>query len=195
MHLRLELLPRPREDRLRRCVSRAPVHRVEIERSAAAAADMRIDADTAVSHQQRAHAGGMRRIDHGGALAVSSPAHGCLTSSMPCRTPRGGRRREASHRRPSDRPLHRADDARWSSAPASTRPASRTSIIGCVTETDEQGSCVARSAVLAAGWPIEVPGVTLNRFCGSGQTGGELRRARRSRRARTTSSTPAASRA
>jgi acetyl-CoA acetyltransferase family protein len=43
-------------------------------------------------------------------------------------------------------------------------------IIGCVTETDEQGSCVARSAVLGAGWPIEVPGVTLNRFCGSGQT-------------------------
>ena len=43
-------------------------------------------------------------------------------------------------------------------------------IIGCVTETDEQGACVARSAVLAAGWPVEVPGVTLNRFCGSGQT-------------------------
>jgi len=43
-------------------------------------------------------------------------------------------------------------------------------VIGCVTETDEQGACVARSAVLAAGWPVEVPGVTLNRFCGSGQT-------------------------
>ena len=43
-------------------------------------------------------------------------------------------------------------------------------IIGCVTETDEQGACVARSAILAAGWPVEVPGVTLNRFCGSGQT-------------------------
>jgi acetyl-CoA acetyltransferase family protein len=43
-------------------------------------------------------------------------------------------------------------------------------ILGCVTQTDEQGACVARSAVLAAGWPIEVPGVTLNRFCGSGQT-------------------------
>jgi acetyl-CoA acyltransferase len=43
-------------------------------------------------------------------------------------------------------------------------------VIGCVTETDEQGSCVARSAILAAGWPVDVPGVTLNRFCGSGQT-------------------------
>lgn len=28
---------------------------------------------------------------------------------------------------------------------------------------------IARMAVLAAGWPIDVPGVTLNRFCGSGQ--------------------------
>ena len=43
-------------------------------------------------------------------------------------------------------------------------------IIGCVTETGEQGACVARAAVLAAGWPIEIPGVSLNRFCGSGQT-------------------------
>ncbi len=42
-------------------------------------------------------------------------------------------------------------------------------IIGCVTETGEQGACVARSAVLAAGWPVEIPGVSLNRFCSSGQ--------------------------
>ncbi|HWD05847.1 MAG TPA: acetyl-CoA C-acetyltransferase [Kribbella sp.] len=37
---------------------------------------------------------------------------------------------------------------------------------------DHQGdhaNDIARMAVLAAGWPIEVPGVTLNRFCGSGQ--------------------------
>lgn len=40
---------------------------------------------------------------------------------------------------------------------------------GCVTQTDEQGVCVVRQAVLAAGWPKEVPGVTLNRLCGSGQ--------------------------
>ena len=43
-------------------------------------------------------------------------------------------------------------------------------MIGCVTQTDEQGACVARSAVLAAGWPTDIPGFTLNRFCGSGQT-------------------------
>src|SRR5690242_11092680 len=42
-------------------------------------------------------------------------------------------------------------------------------VVGCVTETGEQGTNIARGTVLAAGWPIEVPGVTLNRFCGSGQ--------------------------
>jgi len=42
-------------------------------------------------------------------------------------------------------------------------------IYGCVTETGEQGSDIARAAVLASGWPIDVSGVTLNRFCGSGQ--------------------------
>src|SRR5262249_58859852 len=42
-------------------------------------------------------------------------------------------------------------------------------VVGCVTETAEQGANIARGAVLAAGWPIEVPGTTLNRFCGSGQ--------------------------
>jgi len=41
--------------------------------------------------------------------------------------------------------------------------------IGCVTQTGEQGWCVARSSVLAAGWPITVPATTINRLCGSGQ--------------------------
>ncbi|MCW8140076.1 MAG: thiolase family protein [Planctomycetota bacterium] len=40
---------------------------------------------------------------------------------------------------------------------------------GCVTQVQEQGVCVIRQAVLAAGWPIGVPAVTLNRLCGSGQ--------------------------
>ena len=42
-------------------------------------------------------------------------------------------------------------------------------VVGCVTETGEQGANLARSTVLAAGWPVDVPGVTLNRFCSSGQ--------------------------
>ncbi|MEZ4256817.1 MAG: acetyl-CoA C-acetyltransferase [Polyangiales bacterium] len=41
-------------------------------------------------------------------------------------------------------------------------------VVGCVTQAGEQGACVARNAVLTAGWPLEVTGVTLNRFCGSG---------------------------
>jgi acetyl-CoA C-acetyltransferase len=43
-------------------------------------------------------------------------------------------------------------------------------IAGCVSQVGEQGSNLARNAVLTAGWPIEVSAVTLNRFCGSGQT-------------------------
>jgi len=41
-------------------------------------------------------------------------------------------------------------------------------IVGCVSQAGDQGSNIARNAVLAAGWPIEVTGVSLNRFCGSG---------------------------
>jgi acetyl-CoA acyltransferase len=42
-------------------------------------------------------------------------------------------------------------------------------IFGCVTQINEQGANIARQAVLAAGWPVEVPGVSVNRMCGSGQ--------------------------
>jgi acetyl-CoA C-acetyltransferase len=41
-------------------------------------------------------------------------------------------------------------------------------VVGCVSEVNDQGANIARNAVLAAGWPIEVTGVSLNRFCGSG---------------------------
>lgn len=41
-------------------------------------------------------------------------------------------------------------------------------IVGCVTQTGEQGACIARFAALAA-WPgTSAPGVTVNRFCASG---------------------------
>ncbi len=42
-------------------------------------------------------------------------------------------------------------------------------IIGCVGQVGEQGMCIARRTALLAGFPIEVPGVTLNRFCSSAQ--------------------------
>jgi acetyl-CoA C-acetyltransferase len=41
-------------------------------------------------------------------------------------------------------------------------------VMGCVTQTGEQGACIARAAALQAGWDLAAPGVTLNRFCGSG---------------------------
>src|ERR1044071_6495133 len=40
--------------------------------------------------------------------------------------------------------------------------------IGCVTQVEEQGACIARNALIAADWPEDVTGVTVNRFCGSG---------------------------
>ncbi|MFW6045714.1 MAG: thiolase family protein, partial [Natronomonas sp.] len=42
-------------------------------------------------------------------------------------------------------------------------------IYGCVSPTDEQGSNIARLAPMVAGWGDGVPGVQLNRMCGSGQ--------------------------
>ena len=42
-------------------------------------------------------------------------------------------------------------------------------IVGNGNSVDEHGSCIGRLSVLAAGWPQETPGFTLNRFCGSGQ--------------------------
>jgi acetyl-CoA acetyltransferase family protein len=42
-------------------------------------------------------------------------------------------------------------------------------ILGCVMQTGEQGLNVARNASLAAGFPEEVVGVTVDRQCGSGQ--------------------------
>jgi acetyl-CoA C-acetyltransferase len=41
-------------------------------------------------------------------------------------------------------------------------------IAGCVSQAGEQGANISRNAVLAAGWPIEVTGTSVNRFCGSG---------------------------
>jgi len=42
-------------------------------------------------------------------------------------------------------------------------------IWGCVSQVGEQTFDIARNAVLAAGWPDSVPGVTVDRQCGSSQ--------------------------
>jgi len=41
-------------------------------------------------------------------------------------------------------------------------------VLGCAQPEGEQGWDVARWAVLRAGWPVEIPGVTVNRLCSSG---------------------------
>jgi len=41
-------------------------------------------------------------------------------------------------------------------------------ILGCANQAGEDNRNVARMAALLAGYPVEVPGVTLNRLCGSG---------------------------
>ncbi|WP_342375519.1 acetyl-CoA C-acyltransferase [Myxococcus stipitatus] len=41
-------------------------------------------------------------------------------------------------------------------------------VVGVVSQIEAQGANLARNAVLAAGWPIGIPGFSLNRFCGSG---------------------------
>jgi acetyl-CoA acyltransferase len=41
-------------------------------------------------------------------------------------------------------------------------------ILGCANQAGEDNRNVARMATLLAGYPVEVPGVTLNRLCGSG---------------------------
>jgi acetyl-CoA acyltransferase len=42
-------------------------------------------------------------------------------------------------------------------------------ILGCVAQIGEQGANIARLAVLEAGFPVEVPAVSLDRMCSSGQ--------------------------
>ncbi|MGE7604464.1 thiolase family protein [Peribacillus sp. NPDC097675] len=42
-------------------------------------------------------------------------------------------------------------------------------ILGCVTQAGEQAGDIARIAALIAGYPIEVPGTTIDRQCGSSQ--------------------------
>ena len=40
---------------------------------------------------------------------------------------------------------------------------------GCVSQVGEQTGCIGRYSVLAAGWPESVPGLTIDRQCGSSQ--------------------------
>lgn len=41
-------------------------------------------------------------------------------------------------------------------------------IAGCGMQTGNQGSCIARMSLLDAGWNVKTPGISVERFCGSG---------------------------
>ena len=41
-------------------------------------------------------------------------------------------------------------------------------VMGCVSPVGEQGSCIAKTAALKAGWDFRASGVQVNRFCASG---------------------------
>jgi len=84
-----------------------------------------------------------------------------------CRTPRGRRKGSLSNVHPMDL-LVTVLNAVTERTGVDAKEVDDV-VMGCVTETGEQGTNIARGAVLAAGWPVDVPGVTLNRFCGSGQ--------------------------
>jgi acetyl-CoA acetyltransferase family protein len=82
------------------------------------------------------------------------------------RTARGKRKGSLSSLHPVDL---LAGTLRGALGRASVRPQDVDDVlIGCVTQIGEQGFNIARGAVLAAGLPVEIPGATINRFCGSG---------------------------
>lgn len=41
-------------------------------------------------------------------------------------------------------------------------------VLGCVTQHGEQAGNIAKASTLFAGWPSQVPGLTVNRYCSSG---------------------------
>ena len=83
------------------------------------------------------------------------------------RTPIGKRGGSLKDVRPDDLAAHvlRAIVARTGIKPALIEDV----ILGCNTQTDEQGINIARVAALVAGFPETVPGTTVTRMCGSGQ--------------------------
>ena len=66
-------------------------------------------------------------------------------------------------------------------------------VMGCGAGSGDHAMDIARMAALDAGWSLDAPGVTLNRFCGSGQQAVNFARHGRARPASRTSSSAAAS--
>jgi acetyl-CoA acyltransferase len=83
------------------------------------------------------------------------------------RTPVGKRNRGLSEVHPADLSAHVLNKL---VRRAGVNPALIDDVIwGCVTQTGEQTGDIARTAVITAGWPESVTGVTVDRQCGSSQ--------------------------
>lgn len=84
------------------------------------------------------------------------------------RTPRGAARDWGALKKVTPvnllRPLFHALDSRSGAAIAGIDDV----VLGCVTQTVEQGGNVAKLAVNNAGWDPAIPGATINRYCASG---------------------------
>lgn len=82
------------------------------------------------------------------------------------RTPMGKRKGAYSFIRPDDLAAQTLNGlmSRAGVAPGEVEDV----IMGCVTQVGEQGLNIGRTSVLAAGWPISVPGTSVNRMCASG---------------------------
>jgi acetyl-CoA C-acetyltransferase len=84
------------------------------------------------------------------------------------RTPFGKRNGSFRDTHPQDlaaKPLAALEERNGFDGPADIEDV----VYGCVTPVDEQGLNIARLAPMVAGWGDDVPGVQLNRMCGSGQ--------------------------
>ena len=77
----------------------------------------------------------------------------------------GGGARQGAHRRSRRGADQGADEA---ASRTSTGRRSTTSIYGCANQAGEDNRNVARMALLLAGLPESIPGITVNRLCASG---------------------------
>ncbi len=84
-----------------------------------------------------------------------------------CRTPMGKIRGQLAHVRPDDLAAH-ALRSLLERNPTLDPAALADVVWGAANQAGEDNRNVARMAVLLAGLPVEVPGVTVNRLCGSG---------------------------
>jgi 3-oxoadipyl-CoA thiolase len=84
-----------------------------------------------------------------------------------CRTPMGKIGGQLAHTRPDDLAAHTLGRL-LSRQPAVDPEAVEDVVWGAANQAGEDNRNVARMAVLLAGLPLSVPGVTVNRLCGSG---------------------------